>query len=147
MDCFLHTYVTGISGKRLATPEEGFSCPLLELGIVQVTLDGELFRFAIGPKPSLPTAVFGYALDQNFQRSRGGRQTMSIQDCLYGEDGPGQAFKLDENSVMGYVEGLEEATDGAIGLDETAGLKQIYLRKEIDSMELLDGYYAGRANR
>ena len=33
---------------------------------------------------------------------------MSIQECLYGEAGPGQVFKLDENSLIGYVEDLED---------------------------------------
>ena len=145
VDCFLHTYVTGLTGKKLAAPEEGFSCPLLELGLIQVTLDGELFRFAIGPKPTLSVAVFGYALDEYFHRTRGTRQTMSIQDCLYGANSPGQAFKLDENSIIGYVESLEEMTEGAIGLDETAGLRQIYFRHEFSRFKLLSEHYVGRA--
>jgi len=146
VDCFLHTYVTGIAGKKLATPEEGFACPFLELGIIQLTPDGELFRFAIGPKPTLPAAVFAYALSEYFETSRKGRQTMSIQDCLYGRGSPGQAFKLDENSVIEYVEALEDLTEGAIGLDETAGLKQIYRRSDIQPDELLQQYYGGGAH-
>ena len=146
VDCFLHTYVTGVTGKQLATPEEGFSCPLLELGIIQLTLDGELYRFAIGPKPTLPPAVFAYALDQYFDMSRQGRQTMSIQDCLYGPGSPGQTFKLDENSVIEYVEALEEMTKGSLGLDDTAGLKQIYRRGKIKPQKLLKQYYGKRTN-
>lgn len=145
VDCFLHTYVTGVTGKKLATPEEGFACPFLELGVIQLTPDGELFRFAIGPKPSLPPAIFAYALDQYFEVSRQGRQTMSVQDCLYGPRSPGQAFKLDENSVIEYVEILEDMTKGALGLDETAGLKQIYRRGELKRDRLLDQYYGRRA--
>lgn len=141
IECFLHTYVTGLSGKKLATPEEGFSCPLLELGIIQLTLDGDLFRFAIGPKPSLPASVFAYALDRYFASSRNGRQTMTIQDCLYGSGSPGQAFKLDENSIIEYVEILEDMTKGAVGIDETAGLKQIYLRGKFVPEKLLDHHY------
>lgn len=141
VDCFLHTYVTGVTGKKLATPEESFACPFLELGIIQLTLDGDLFRFAIGPKPTLPAAVFAFALDQYFEISRKGRQTMSIQDCLYGSGSPGQAFKLDENSVIEYIEILEDMTKGALGLDETAGLKQIYRRSGIIPGKLLQQYY------
>lgn len=146
VDCFLHTYVTGMSGKKLATPEEGFSCPLLELGIIQLTLDGDLFRFAIGPKPSLPASVFAFALDRYFASARHGRQTMTVQDCLYGSGSPGQAFKLDENSIIEYVETLEEMTKGAIGIDETAGLKQIYRRGKFMPEKLLDQHY-GRKER
>ena len=141
VDCFLHTYVTGLSGKKLAAPEEGFSSPLLELGLIQMTLDGELFRFAIGPKLTLSAGVFGYALDQYYRHIRGTRKTMSIQDCLYGEGSPGQAFKLDENSIVDYVEALETMTEGAIGLDETAGVKQIYFRHELKGHDLLSVHY------
>lgn len=146
VDCFLHTYVTGLTGKKLATPEEGFSCPLLELGIIQLTLDAELLRFAIGPKPSLAPAVFAYALGE-FRREQigSGRKTLSIQECLYGEGSPGQAFKLDENTVIEYVEFLEDLTEGSVGLDDTAGIKQIYFRRETDSLELLARHYSGRA--
>lgn len=144
VNCFLHTYVTGLAGKKLATPEEGFACPLLELGIIQLTLDAELFRFAIGPKASLPPAVFGYALGEFRSQHESGQMTLSIQECLYGEGSPGQAFKLDENTVVEYVEILEDITEGAIGLDDTAGIKQILFRREIDWLALLARHYAGR---
>ena len=29
------------------------------------------------------------------------QQTLSVDDCLYGVGSPGQAYKLDENSVVG----------------------------------------------
>ena len=67
---------------------------------------------------------------------------MSIQDCLYSPLSPGQAFKLDENSVIEYVEILENMTNGAIGLDETAGLKQIYRRQEGDPWGVLAQHYS-----
>jgi len=68
---------------------------------------------------------------------------MSVQESLYGPQSPGQAFKLDENALVEYIEALEDMTDGAIALDETAGLKQIYRRKNLDSMRLLARYYGG----
>jgi len=36
-------------------------------------------------------------------------------------------------------------TGSAIGLDETAGLRQIYFRRELNRFELLDEHYTGRA--
>ena len=62
---------------------------------------------------------------------------MSVQESLYGPQSPGQAFKLDENALVEYIEALEDMTDGAIALDETAGLKHL------DSMRLLARYYGG----
>jgi len=145
VECFLHTYVAGVPGRKLTSPEEGFSCPLLELGLIQSTPDGEYYRFSVGPKPSLPASVFGFALCEYFRRSRAGQKTMSIQDCLYGEESPGQAFKLDENSVVSYVESLQEVTDGAFALDETAGLKLIYRKRNLEPSEVLASLYSGRS--
>ena len=141
VDCLLRTYVSVTDGKKQAVAEETFDCPLLELNLIQLSPDAELYRFAIGPKPSLPTSIFAYALHEYFERSRSGRNTMSIQECLYGVGSPGQAFKLDENSLIEYVEDLEDRTNGDIALDETAGLKQIYRRRSFDPLDVLDDYY------
>ena len=96
---------------------------------------------AIGPKPSLPSSVFAFALHDYFWRRQNRTETMSIQECLYGEASPGQVFKLDENSLIEYVEELEDTMGGSIILDETAGLKQIYRRQSFDPLKVLDNYY------
>lgn len=141
VDCLIRTYVAKQSGKKQAIAEETFDCPLIQLGLIQPSLDGELYRFAIGPKPSLPAAIFANALHDHFQRRLGRTETMSIQECLYGEASPGQVFKLDENSLIGYVEELEDQMRGAIILDETAGLKQIYRKEAFNPLEILNRYY------
>jgi hypothetical protein len=142
IDCFLRTYTPAKTSAKQAVAEETFDCPLQELNIIDLSPDGELYRFAIGAKPSLPSAVFGYALSQYFDNTRAGRNTMSVQECLYGPGSPGQVFKLDENSLIEYIEDLEKTTRGKIALDETAGLKQIYQRQGLEPYKLLDTYYA-----
>ena len=147
IDCFLRTYLPVRNGARTEIAEETFDCPLQELGLIQTSPDGEFFRFAIGPKPSLPAAVFVFALNEYFTTTNSDRNTMSVQECLYGItnglQSPGQAFKLDENSLVEYVEAIGDMTHGALVLDETAGLKQIYRRKPLDSMQLLETFYRG----
>lgn len=143
VDCLVRTYAVAPNGKKQTSPEETFDCPLLQLNLIQPSPDGEMYRFAIGPKPSLPSAIFAYALHQYFDRARAGRNTMSVQECLYGPSSPGQAFKLDENSLIEYVEEMEDETRGAVLLDETAGLKQIYRRQAFDPMRVLNDYYQG----
>jgi hypothetical protein len=142
VDCFLRTYTPAKTAAKQAVAEETFDCPLQELNLIDLSPDGELYRFAIGAKPSLPAAVFGYALAQYFDTARAGRNTMSVQECLYGTGSPGQVFKLDENSLIEYIEDLEKTTRGRVALDETAGLKQIYRRKDLEPIKLLDIYYA-----
>ena len=147
VDCLIRTYVGGVLLKKQVVVEESFACPLLQLNLIQPSPDGELYRFAIGPKPSLPSAVFAYAMHDHFRRRIDSAETMSIQECLYGEASPGQVFKLDENSIIEYVEDLEETLEGNIILDETAGLKQIYRRQNFDPLKVLDNYYQRGSQR
>jgi hypothetical protein len=147
VDCLIRTYVAGVGSKKQALAEESFACPLLQLNLIQPSPDGDLYRFAIGPKTSLPAPVFAYALNDHFKR-RGSRiETMSIQECLYGEGSPGQVFKLDENSLIEYIEELEDTLGGVVTLDETAGLKQIYRRQCFDPVIVLDNYYGRRSEK
>lgn len=141
VDCFIRTYTTGPAGNPRAVLEEGFGCPLHELRLLQASPDGELYSFSMGGKPTLPSAVFGYALLQYFESVRQGQNTMSVQECLYGMGSPGQAFKLDENSLVAYIEDVERLSRGCIAMDETAGLKQIYRRQRMEPAALLDRYY------
>lgn len=143
IDCLVRTYAATANGKKALNPEETFDCPLLQLNLIQPSPDGELFRFAIGPKPSLSAPIFAFALAQYFDRVAASTNTLNVQKCLYGEGSPGQAFKLDENSLIEYVEELEESTGRAMMLDETAGLKQIYRRRKIDPVKVLEDYYRG----
>ena len=146
IDCLIRTYVAGGGSKKQSVAEETFACPLLQLNLIQPSPDGELYRFAIGPKPSLPAPVFAYALHAHFMRREERVETMSIQECLYGEGSPGQVFKLDENSLIEYVEIIEDTMGGSLALDETAGLKQIYRRQSFDPIQSLDSYY-GRSGQ
>jgi len=147
VDCLIRSYVTSYGSKNQDVMEESFVCPLLQLSLIQPSPDGELYRFAIGPKPSLPVLVFAYALNEHFGRWDQSTETMSIQECLYGDGSPGQVFKLDENSLIEYLEELEDQFGGGILLDETAGLKQIYRRKSFDSKAFLEQYYSRNGSK
>lgn len=147
IDCFVRTYTPARSTTKQALLEESFDCPLQELNLIQASPDGDLYRFAVGQKPSLPAAVFGFALEQYFLTARVSGKTMGVQECLYGPGSPGQAFKLDENSLIAYVEELEKKTKGKVSLDETAGLKQIYRHHELEATKLLADYYTTEARR
>lgn len=140
IDCFIRTYLP--TQKAKAHVEENFSCPLNELGLLNQLRDGESYQFNIGPKPSLPNEIVGYALLDYIKKTQSRRKTISISDCLYREESPGQVFKLDENSLLEYVEQLQKLTDGSVELDDTAGLKQIYSKKEFEPQDLLFSYYA-----
>jgi hypothetical protein len=140
IDCFIRTYLpVSISNTQI---EETFSCPLNEISLINPLRDGESYQFNIGPKYTLPKEVVGYALLNFILLAQNNRKTISISDCLYRDGSPGQVFKLDENSLLEYVEELTDFTAGAIEIDDTAGLKQIYSKKYFAPQDLLSSYYA-----
>ena len=140
IDCLIRTYLPSKSGKK-GIAEESFDCPLAELGLLRPPQDGERYAFVVGPKRTLPVAIFGYALLQFLARTRNARQTVALHDALYGVGSPGQAFKLSENALIEGIEAVQPLTAGAIELDDTAGLKQIYLRRPYDPWALLARHY------
>ena len=140
VDCFLKTYVAENVDKR-GMLEDSFSCPLVELGIIQNISNSEIYRYVTGPKLTLPAQIFGYCLLKFISTSHQRQQTISIKDALYREGSPGQVFRLDENSLFDYIEQLRLSENCGLEISETAGLKQIYFTGFHDPMELLEKYY------
>jgi hypothetical protein len=123
----LKTYIPSERTKQSGISEETLECPLAELEILRFIAEDDVYRFNIGPKPSLPVGIFGYALYHFLAQVAQNRRTVTVDECLYQPASPGQAFKLDENSLIEYLEKLEVATQHDIRLQETAGLRQIYI--------------------
>lgn len=146
VDCCLRTYVP--ARTKLGTiSEEGLDCPLAELDLIRYTQEDNVYRFNIGPKLSLPVEIFGYALLTFLSKIAVERRSIGIDECIYHYGSPGQAFKLDENTVVDYLEKLEIVTNNYLQLRDTAGLRQIYIHETLgDSLknfasELLGTYY------
>jgi hypothetical protein len=119
VDCLIHTYA------RSRTPsEESLDSPLTSLGLVVPDFD-QVHRFAVGPKPSLSAAVFAVALARYWHRQRPGARTMSATEIIFDEGAPGSTFKLDEESVFAYLEGLSDVTDGYLRFEEDGPVQQV----------------------
>ncbi len=148
VDCCLRSYARSARSRGGGYAEESFECPLTELDLLRFTAEDNVHRFNIGPKITLPTHVFGYALLTALPSLARNRQTVAVDDCIYQPGSPGQAFKLDENSVIEYLEELEGVTQGRLRLQETAGLRQLYFDGTAEAwrngqaIELLERYYA-----
>ena len=75
------------------------------------------------------------------------RSTISLEECIYQANSPGQIFKLDESSVVDYLVEIERRFPGGLRLVETAGLSQIYITEAItmniqaSANKFLQGYY------
>ncbi len=143
IDVFVRCYVPRRLDK--VPVEDSFDCPLTELGLMRALDDGRTFQFSVGPKPTLPAEVIGYALVRLMQHRTGRQGAIALDECLYEPLSPGQLFKLDETSLIMAIEALESLTGGAFVVDETAGLRQVYVRGDRDVLRagaLLEHYYA-----
>ena len=152
LDCCFHTYITTKASNKQKSKSNGLSednldCPLADLDLIRFMPEYDLYHFNVGPKPSLPVEIFGYSLLKFIASYAQKRSTIALEDCIYQPDSPGQVFKLDENSIVEYLEELERLFSGNLRLIETAGLSQIYLSESIASnleanaRQLLQGYY------
>jgi hypothetical protein len=69
---------------------------------------------------------------------------MPIADLARQPGSPGRLFKIDESSLAGRLESIEQLTDGVISYGETAGLRQLYRRERFEPEDALKmAYVAG----
>jgi len=140
VEVFLRSYV-----RRGDALNEDAAEPLLaELGLIREARLGGWYEFVRGPKPSLHDGVFAYALAQFWER-QGGSTALTAEQICYAPGSPGRVFKLDEDSVITRLMHLDEVTDDAWQWTDTAGLRQIQRRAEIDPLELVALAYQRRA--
>ena len=139
VDCFLRTYVPSRLTKNTIM-EDTFDCPLVELSLISDSSDGNTYRFHRGPKPSLPIEIFAAALFE-FWAAFSNESTLTFANIAYLPKSPGRIFQLDEDALVEYLDRLDNLTKGALRYDETAGVKQVYRERQVDSMKLLNSYY------
>jgi hypothetical protein len=121
---FLQTYVAPT--ERSQNNEDGLDCPLRELGLLRPGFGGQQqFTFAIGPKPSLPVAIFAWALLHFWEWRYPGSHTIAARDIAHAEGSPGVVFKLDEDSTLAYLDQLETLTQGILRFEDTPLVRQV----------------------
>jgi hypothetical protein len=140
VDCFLRTYVPARLVKNTVM-EETFDCPIVELGMISELSDGMIYQFNRGPKPSLPNGIFAFALSEFWDSFVTTGNTLAFDKIAYSPNSPGRLFKLDEDTLVEYLENLGNLTDDAFRYGESVGVKQVYRKKKVDSMEQLRRYY------
>ena len=140
IEVFVRTYLSGRSSRGGAV-EDSLDCPLTELGLLEEVSGTSLFNIRRGPKSTLSKRVFAFCLLDFWNRTAPGTKTLAFSEIAYSKDSPGVVFKLDENSIIEYLETLETATDGGMGYIESAGLKQVYRQDACDAFMWLSAHY------
>ena len=129
VECFIRSYVPRVDKTA---GEDALEPVLAELGLIR-PVAGRLYEFRRGPKPSLPDAVFAYALNAFWRRHAPNAATLSVESIVYEPGSPGRVFKLDENSVVERLTAMEDVTRGRVVWSDTAGVRQVLRVKPISN--------------
>jgi hypothetical protein len=145
VDVFVRTYAPA-QAKRERPMEDTFDCPLVELGLLIETKRG-VYRFARGPKPTLPDGVFVSALIDYWLLAAPETSTLSFDAILHGPGSPGGAFKLSENALAERLERLPAWT--GLTFTDTAGTRNVLRTgaEDFDPLEALGRYYGSAPKR
>lgn len=132
----IETCLRSYAPRAAGSSPEDYAEPMLgELGLISEELKGR-FAFRRGPKATLPDGLFAHALVDFWTNTPNSASTLSFEAIAYAEGSPGRVFKLDEDSVAERLFTLEELTEGALSLTDTAGLRQVH-RQKFDAQELM----------
>lgn len=136
VDILLRTY--DWARFEATTPgEDASGCPFQELHLIETTaVNGQaLVSVKRGPKPLLDIGAFAFALNDYWQGTAPASQSLSVRSLLVDRRSPGVVYRLDEGSLLAYLEelcgmsGMQMRSDGAGGMD-VVGRGQVKERLE-----------------
>lgn len=137
VNVFVRSYVGAGAASSL---EDTLDCPLVDLKLIYEEPLRQTYAFARGPKDTLPDAVFYYALADYASRQED-RRSFTFDELAYFPFSPGRVFKLDEAALAERLERMADLTAGAWQMVETAGFRQMIVRRVVDPFAVLQDYY------
>lgn len=141
VDAFVRSYVSSF-GVRTKAVEDYLDCPLVELRLIREGALPGAYEFVRSPHPSLPDEVFAFALAA-FIKRRNATATIAAEEIHYAPGSPGRVFLLDDAGLFTRLERMKAITRGAWTFDDTAGVRQLQIHREVaDPLELLNTYFA-----
>jgi hypothetical protein len=141
VDCFLRTYLPSRHGTA-DLMEDTLDCPLVELGLVREAGERQTYQFGRGRQPGLPDPMLQYAIFDYWQRRCPTAETISLHELTHLPGSPGRTFQIDEDSMAGRLEEFEGLTRGSVRFGQTAGIKQLYRKGDLNPGKVLHRHYA-----
>ncbi len=139
--CFVRSYISVAPDRRISK-EETYDSPLTDLKLLRREPESDRLVLERGKRLGLSPLIFAYALCEFWQATALGSDTLSFEQVTYQPGSPGQVFRLTENACVGMLESIYEITEGSIGFDSTAGVRQLIRHAEFPvSLQLLMKYY------
>ena len=145
VSALLRTYAPAARSAR-AGIDDLLDCPLRELTLIGRSAATNRYRFTLGAKPALPSAVLAYAVLDFVARTDTGGSTVTLSRLAHESGAPGKVFKLTDGEIQASLEPIINES-AAIALTTTTGDVQLSWSKEPREVatEVLDHYY-GRSS-
>jgi len=140
VDCFIHTYCQGEKESDIT-----ITCPLISLELIESNELGD-YRFRVGSKPSLPKAIFAYALADFWNKRFLGNQVLDYQEIQSQAGSPALCFKLDNETILENLDQIEKSSCGQMIFQDTALVRQVIKKVDglINTQAILESYYVRR---
>ncbi len=141
ISALLRTYAPAERSGRSGL-DDLLDCPLRELRLIARSPATTNYRFSIGPKPTLSSAIVAYACLDYVARADARSTTMTVSRLAQEAGGPGRAFKLTEADL---VVALQDVCNRhpSLSLMSPTGATQLAWRTapHLLAGEVLDEYY------
>jgi hypothetical protein len=124
ISCMLRTYAPGVGHDNQAF-DDIVDCPLRELGLLRC-LDAteRVYRFAVGPKSTLPPQIMLYASLDFLARTDAKANTVTASRLASEAGAPGRAFKISESDLVDLLEDAASTTE-FVNLARPGGVTQL----------------------
>lgn len=141
LSALLRTYAPAEQSGRMGI-DDVLDCPLRELNLIGRSAATDRYRFAAGPKPTLPSAILAYAALDYLVRTDTREKTTTVSRLAHESGAPGKVFKLTEAELIAALEPAVEGSDMLV-LAATPGSTQISWSAEPSGIanEILNRYY------
>jgi len=129
VNALIRMYSSGATAR--ATFEDLVDCPFRELDLLRPSQrESGMFRFLIGEKATLSSAVVAFSCIDFFARSASKGKTITIAKLATEAGSPGRAFKLPEPALLEQLEETCRANSKLLKLTSAAGVPQLVLEKD-----------------
>lgn len=141
VSALLRTYAPAERSRRTSI-DDILDCPLRELNLIGRSAATGHYRFTLGPKPTLPSAIVAYAALDYIARTSTGGKTITLSRLAHEPGAPGHAFKLTESELLEALQPTIERTR-PLGLAAPTGTTQLSWDREPASIaiDVLNDYY------
>ena len=145
VSALLRTYAPQDRAKR-SSIDDVLDCPLRELNLIRRATTPGRYRFILGPKPELPSAVATAAALEYVAGAGSTGNTIAVARLVHEPGSPGKAFKLTEADLLAVLEPTVRRTK-RIRLTTSAGAQVLSWSGPPGDLAngILDDYYRAGA--